>query len=66
MWKYGINLEALCLFLGITNPKDWWINWNKVVEYVANWRWKEVEKYCESDAKACYDIYNKFKEFGVI
>ncbi len=68
LWNNSVNLETLTLFLSLTNPKDnkSGVKWSEVAKFVKEWKWKEVEKYCEKDVKACFDIYNKFIELNVI
>lgn len=67
-WNKSINLETLTLFLWLTNPKDneSGIKWSEVAKFVKEWKWKEVEKYCEKDVKACFDICDKFVKLNVI
>jgi predicted PolB exonuclease-like 3'-5' exonuclease len=64
VWKStgskNTSLDIVCKTLGIESPKQDH-DWSQVAEMYTMWKFAEIEKYCEGDVIACYEIYKKIK-----
>lgn len=71
VWKYSVfswvwNLDLTCKFLGITSPKEEWIDGSKVAEYYNNGKIEEILEYCKRDVNATMELYKYLYNYNLI
>lgn len=71
VYKCGVfaapgNLDIICNFLGITSPKDDWIDGSQVQEFYNKWELDKVREYCRKDVEATIKVYQYFVEYNLI
>lgn len=63
IWYNTASLDVTCRHLGIKSSKDG-IDGSQVQDFVDQWKWDEVIRYCEEDVRATMDIYKKLTELN--
>ncbi len=60
------GLGPVCEFLGLQSPKEEGINGSQVQAFYDAGKTQDIIDYCIRDVHATIDVYNKFKELGVM
>ena len=60
------SMDLVSNFLGITNPKEAWVDGSMVQWLYDEGKLDEIKEYCRRDVQANIDLYKYFREYNLI